>query len=136
MLIQFLIYLFPSYEWNSWFPLFILVKLNTIWKEAFCLPICIHVFNALYFVIKQIMTNNFPYTVQLTKLNTDGFTKLIFRRKFVFSFYICQTFLVEVFLFLAFLNSIENLWHNVSNWKVLQSKVICCKYFCIFHQYL
>ena len=42
----------PSYEWNSGFSSFTLARLNVIWKEAVCLPICIHVFNALYFVIK------------------------------------------------------------------------------------
>ena len=82
------------------------------------------------------MINNFQCTVQLTKLNTDGFTKLIFRRKFVFSFYMGKICLAEVFLFLAFLNSIESLWHNVSNCKVIQSKIVFCKQFCDFHQYL
>ena len=119
LLIQFLIYLFRSYEWNAGFSSFTLARLNAICKEAFCLPIYIHVFDALYFVIKEIIANDLQCRVQLLKLNTDGFTKLIFRGKFIFSFYICQICLDEVFLFLVFLNSIQNLWHNVSNCKVL-----------------
>ena len=119
LLIQFLIYLFRSCEWNAGFSSFTLARWNAIWKEAFCLPIYIHEFNALYFVIKEIIANDFQCRVQLLKLNTDGFTKLIFRGKFIFSFYICQICLDEVFLFLVFLNSIQNLWHNVSNCKVL-----------------
>ena len=63
------------YEWNSGFSSFTLARLNTVWKEAFGLPICIHVFNPLYFVIKEIMENDFECKVQPTKLNTVGFAK-------------------------------------------------------------
>ena len=120
LLIQFLIYHFPSYEWNSVFSLFVLARLNTIWKEAFCLPIYIHAFNPLDFVIKEIMANDFECTVQSTKLSTNGFTKLIFRGKINFLFYdICQICLDEIFFFLDFLNSIQTLCHNISNCEVL-----------------
>ena len=102
LLIQFLIYLFRSYKWNAGFSSFTLARLNAIWKEIFCLPIYIHVFNALYFVIKEIIANDFQCRVQLLKLNTDGFTKLIFRGKFIFSFYICQICLDEVFFIFGF----------------------------------
>ena len=42
---------------------------------------------SMYFVIKEIMANYFECTAQPTKLNTDGFAKLIFRGKSIFSYY-------------------------------------------------
>ena len=87
LLIQFLIYLFPFYEWNSGFSSFILARLNTIWKDALCLHTCIHVFNPLYFVIKEIMANYdkllWVYS-STNKIEYRWFHKINFSRKIHF----------------------------------------------------
>ena len=87
----------------------------TVQKKAFGLLICIHVFNPLCFVTKETMANAFECIVQPTKLNTDVFTKSIFRGKFIFSFWYLPNLLSQSFSFLGFLSSIQNIWHNVSN---------------------
>ena len=120
LLMQFLIYHFLSYEWNSVFSLFTLARLNTIWKEAFCLPIYIHVFNPLYFVIKEDNGKWLCMYSSIDKIKYKWFHKVNFSRKNqFFVLWYLSNLLGRSFFFLDFLNSIQTLCHNISNCEVL-----------------